>query len=163
MPIKKTRDPTTRHSNRELVSIKDRIRVLWGTLQFPHHRLVLSCPAGRTRRGGVWNRRWSYHSPVHCCYVRLAYSHDSRCYADGDLCDICRRCHLLFSLWAVLRPIRSCSLPDWALGLLFGIGGFVGMYLGASAQKYVPGRVLRPLLAIVITAVGLQYILAYVL
>jgi uncharacterized protein len=25
--------------------------------------------------------------------------------------------------------------PDWALGALFGIGGFGGMYLGARCQK----------------------------
>lgn len=34
--------------------------------------------------------------------------------------------------------------PDWLLGLLFGIGGFVGMYFGASAQKYVPAAIIKP-------------------
>jgi uncharacterized protein len=51
--------------------------------------------------------------------------------------------------------------PDWLLGALFGIGGFVGMYLGASVQKYVPGAIIRPILAIVITAVGLRYVMGY--
>jgi uncharacterized protein len=46
--------------------------------------------------------------------------------------------------------------PDWLLGALFGIGGFVGMYLGASVHKYVPGAIIRPILAIIITAVGLR-------
>jgi uncharacterized protein len=51
--------------------------------------------------------------------------------------------------------------PDWLLGFLFGIGGFVGMYLGASLQKYVPSSVIRPVLAIVIAGLGLRYIVGY--
>ncbi len=51
--------------------------------------------------------------------------------------------------------------PDWLLGFLFGIGGFVGMYLGAASQKYVPGAIIRPTLAIVIAAVGLRYVVGY--
>ncbi|MBI5570844.1 MAG: sulfite exporter TauE/SafE family protein [Desulfomonile tiedjei] len=53
--------------------------------------------------------------------------------------------------------------PDWLLGFLFGIGGFVGMYLGASAQKYVPSSIIRPVLAIVIAGLGLQYVVGYFL
>jgi uncharacterized membrane protein YfcA len=37
----------------------------------------------------------------------------------------------------------------------------VGMYLGASVQKYVPGAIIRPALAIVITGVGLRYVIGY--
>ena len=51
--------------------------------------------------------------------------------------------------------------PDWLLGFLFGIGGFVGMYLGASAQKYVPSRIIRPVLAIAIAGLGLRYVVGY--
>jgi uncharacterized protein len=51
--------------------------------------------------------------------------------------------------------------PDWMLGILFGLGGFVGMYLGASFQKYVPGAIIRPALAIVISGVGLRYVIGY--
>ena len=53
--------------------------------------------------------------------------------------------------------------PDWLLGAIFGIGGFVGMYLGASVPKYVPGAIIRPILAIIITAVGLRYVMGYIL
>jgi len=49
--------------------------------------------------------------------------------------------------------------PDWLLGFLFGIGGFVGMYFGALMQKYIPGGVIKPILAVVITVVGLRYVL----
>ncbi len=51
--------------------------------------------------------------------------------------------------------------PDWLLGFLFGIGGFVGMYFGASAQKYVPGSVIKPVLGLVISGLGLKYFLGY--
>ncbi|MBM4327417.1 MAG: sulfite exporter TauE/SafE family protein [Deltaproteobacteria bacterium] len=51
--------------------------------------------------------------------------------------------------------------PDWLLGFLFGIGGFVGMYFGARAQKFVPSSIIRPALAIVIVALGLRYVVGY--
>lgn len=51
--------------------------------------------------------------------------------------------------------------PDWLLGLLFGIGGIVGMYLGARTQKLIPSIVIRPVLAIVITGLGLKYVVGY--
>jgi uncharacterized protein len=53
--------------------------------------------------------------------------------------------------------------PDWLLGFLFGVGGFVGMYLGARTQKYVPGAIIRPVLAIVIAGLGLRYVIGYFL
>jgi uncharacterized membrane protein YfcA len=53
--------------------------------------------------------------------------------------------------------------PDWLLGFLFGIGGFVGMYLGARTQKYVSAAIIRPALAILISVVGLQYVIGYFL
>ncbi len=51
--------------------------------------------------------------------------------------------------------------PDWLLGFLFGIGGFVGMYLGARTQKLVPSSIIRPVLAIVIAGLGLRYVVGY--
>lgn len=40
--------------------------------------------------------------------------------------------------------------PDWLLGLLFGVGGMGGMYLGARCQKFVSARVLKYLLAAIL-------------
>lgn len=51
--------------------------------------------------------------------------------------------------------------PDWLLGFLFGIGGFVGMYFGAAAQKHVPSAWIKPILALVISGLGLKYFLGY--
>jgi uncharacterized protein len=51
--------------------------------------------------------------------------------------------------------------PDWLLGFLFGAGGFIGMYLGARAQKFVPQKFIKLMLGIVITILALRYIGQY--
>jgi uncharacterized membrane protein YfcA len=51
--------------------------------------------------------------------------------------------------------------PDWFLGILFGIGGLLGMYLGATCQKYVPERLIQALLALIILAISANYILQF--
>lgn len=47
--------------------------------------------------------------------------------------------------------------PDWALGLLFGLGGAAGMYCGARTQKYVPARAIKIMLCLVIIFTALRY------
>ncbi|MFP3869525.1 MAG: sulfite exporter TauE/SafE family protein [Syntrophobacteria bacterium] len=51
--------------------------------------------------------------------------------------------------------------PDWVLGILFGIGGTMGMYCGARAQKFVPGRIIRCILGLLITSLALRYVVQY--
>ena len=51
--------------------------------------------------------------------------------------------------------------PDWFLGILFGVGGLLGMYLGATCQKYVPERIIQALLALIILAISANYILQF--
>jgi len=51
--------------------------------------------------------------------------------------------------------------PDWFLGILFGFGGLVGMYLGATCQKYVPERIIQAMLALIIFAVSANYIFQF--
>ncbi len=48
--------------------------------------------------------------------------------------------------------------PDWLLGLLFGVGGAVGMYCGARAQKHVPARAIKVMLCLVILATAVKYV-----
>ncbi|MEW5744628.1 MAG: sulfite exporter TauE/SafE family protein [Nitrospirota bacterium] len=55
------------------------------------------------------------------------------------------------------------TMPDWPLGILFGIGGFIGMYLGARAQKFVPQRAIKLMLGIVIVFLALGYIFPFIL
>jgi uncharacterized membrane protein YfcA len=50
-------------------------------------------------------------------------------------------------------------VPDWRLGILFGIGGLLGMYLGARLQKYFPDRTIKLILGIVILFLSLKYII----
>jgi uncharacterized membrane protein YfcA len=59
-----------------------------------------------------------------------------------------------------LIPINGAvAAPDWLLGILFGAGGLMGMYLGARVQKYVPGRWTKLMLGTVIIIVASKYIL----
>jgi hypothetical protein len=48
--------------------------------------------------------------------------------------------------------------PDWTLGVLFGAGGFLGIYCGARLQKYLPAKIIKTILAIIITLVAIRYI-----
>jgi uncharacterized membrane protein YfcA len=48
--------------------------------------------------------------------------------------------------------------PDWGLGLLFGLGGMAGMYLGARVQKHVPAKAIKWMLAAVITFTAGRYV-----
>jgi len=49
--------------------------------------------------------------------------------------------------------------PDWALGVLFGLGGAAGMYCGARLQKHLPGKVIKWVLAAIIVTVAARYLL----
>jgi uncharacterized membrane protein YfcA len=51
--------------------------------------------------------------------------------------------------------------PDWPLGILFGIGGFVGMYVGARTQRFVPARPLKILVGVLVAFVALRYIAGF--
>jgi uncharacterized membrane protein YfcA len=51
--------------------------------------------------------------------------------------------------------------PDWLLGVLFGLGGMAGMYLGARCQKFVPARAIKWMLAGIITLTAIKYIAAF--
>jgi hypothetical protein len=50
-------------------------------------------------------------------------------------------------------------VPDWKLGALFGIGGFLGVYCGARLQKYFPAKVIKFLLGLLIMFLSISYIL----
>jgi uncharacterized membrane protein YfcA len=49
--------------------------------------------------------------------------------------------------------------PDWMLGILLGAGGFVGMYCGARLQKFMPARIIKGILAVLILFISVRYIL----
>ncbi len=60
-----------------------------------------------------------------------------------------------------LWPAMSIA-PDWKLGVLFGVGGAAGMYLGARCQKFVPARLIQWMLAGIIVLTAGRYIWAFV-
>jgi len=51
--------------------------------------------------------------------------------------------------------------PDWVLGLLFGAGGGLGMYCGARLQKFVPQKIIKLMLGVIIVSLAGRYILQY--
>jgi uncharacterized protein len=53
------------------------------------------------------------------------------------------------------------TAPDWLLGLLFGAGGFAGMYCGARMQKFVPQKAIKLFLGVIIVFLASSYILQY--
>ena len=55
----------------------------------------------------------------------------------------------------------STAAPDWALGVLFGIGGLFGMYFGAKCQRYVPEKIIKIILSLIILTVATKYILQF--
>lgn len=65
-----------------------------------------------------------------------------------------------YQAMAPFYPDMSVA-PDWLLGLLFGIGGMAGMYLGARCQKFVPASAIKWMLAGVIVFTALKYIAAF--
>jgi uncharacterized membrane protein YfcA len=67
---------------------------------------------------------------------------------------------LFYQLIAPLYPSMHIA-PDWTLGLLFGAGGFAGMYCGARLQKYVSARIIKWILAGCILFLAIKYIAGF--
>jgi hypothetical protein len=49
------------------------------------------------------------------------------------------------------------AAPDWALGLLFGLGGLAGTYLGARLQRRVPAGAIKLVLAVCCGVIAAGY------
>jgi len=67
--------------------------------------------------------------------------------------------------YTVIAPVYDYTglsiVPDWKLGALFGIGGFLGIYCGARLQKYFPAKVIKIFLGFVILFLSARYILNF--
>jgi len=65
-----------------------------------------------------------------------------------------------YQLIAPFFPDLSVA-PDWGLGILFGLGGMAGMYLGAYCQKYVPANLIKLMLTGIILLTAARYAAAF--
>ncbi len=52
--------------------------------------------------------------------------------------------------------------PDWKLGILFGLGGLVGMYVGARLQKFLPAKSIKLILSVGIIFLAIHYIFGFI-
>lgn len=66
----------------------------------------------------------------------------------------------VYQFLSLMYPDAAVA-PDWALGALFGIGGFFGMYLGARTQKFIPARLIKGMLCFCVLFVSVRYILVF--
>ncbi len=64
--------------------------------------------------------------------------------------------------FSVLPAVGGASAaPDWPLGILFGLGGFAGVYLGARAQKYMPQKGIKIVIGFAILFLAMKYIVQF--
>ena len=66
-----------------------------------------------------------------------------------------------YEILSLHYSINSIS-PDWILGLLFGIGGFAGMYAGAKFQKYFPASIIKWILVCCILFIAVKYMIEFI-
>lgn len=67
---------------------------------------------------------------------------------------------IVYQLIAPHFPAQAIA-PDWGLGLLFGVGGFAGIYLGARCQRYVPAKIIKWILVGCIIFTAITYMVQY--
>jgi uncharacterized membrane protein YfcA len=65
-----------------------------------------------------------------------------------------------YQVMALADPALAVG-PDWALGVLFGVGGMVGMSLGARCQRLVPARAIEGALGLVLLAVAVPWVVGF--
>ena len=68
---------------------------------------------------------------------------------------------LYFLVAPAISDNADAVRPDLLLGLLFGIGGTIGIYIGARLQRYLPARLIKFILLLIMTFVGGKYVISY--
>ena len=67
------------------------------------------------------------------------------------------------AFYQAIAPLYSqvSVAPDWLLGLLFGMGGMVGMYQGARCQKHVPAHLIKWMLCLILLPTADNYVAGF--
>ncbi len=69
-------------------------------------------------------------------------------------------------IYTIIAPFYAGSgvavSPDWLLGAMFGIGGSLGIYLGARIQRLVPARLIKAILAVCLLLVVVKYVSEFI-
>ncbi|MCD6250070.1 MAG: sulfite exporter TauE/SafE family protein [candidate division Zixibacteria bacterium] len=55
-------------------------------------------------------------------------------------------------------PEGAVIMPDWYLGLSFGVGGALGVYVGARLQRFVPAKLIKIVLVVALITIAARYI-----
>ena len=65
--------------------------------------------------------------------------------------------------YAVIVPwlTGARAAPDWSFGLFVACGAILGSWLAAKTQRFIPEKLLKPMLGVVTGIVGVLYILNY--
>jgi uncharacterized membrane protein YfcA len=70
---------------------------------------------------------------------------------------------LFYQLAAPAYAVSGLTVaPDWLLGGLFGLGGMAGMYLGARLQRFMPERVIKIVLVVILLIVATRYLSTFI-
>ena len=62
-----------------------------------------------------------------------------------------------YECFASVKGVEDVG-PDWALGTIMGAGGFLGMYMGARCQRFVPAIYIKFILMATCLYVGIRYL-----
>ncbi len=62
----------------------------------------------------------------------------------------------------LLTPEHIPVAPDWLLGLSMGIGGLLGIYLGARLQQFLPEKLIKVILIVSVAVVSVKYIYSFI-
>ena len=69
-------------------------------------------------------------------------------------------------VYILISPLMSGGevlWPDWGLGLSFGVGGALGIYVGARVQRFVSPKIIKIILVLALMFIALKYILGFYL
>jgi len=65
--------------------------------------------------------------------------------------------------YAVIVPVLAGhrAQPDWSFGLFVACGAVLGAWLAAKTQRFIPEKILKPMLGAVTILVGVLYVINY--